>query len=367
MATVLCVDDAPDNLLLLTVLLEDAGHSVQVASDGPDALASVENDCPDIVLLDVLMPGMSGLEVLAAIRATRNMTELPVLMVTALSAEDDIVRALELGANDYLVKPIQPEVMLARLETHLRVRGLSAEHAALSRMRDEFLSIASHDLRQPLTLILGFAELLAEDLPPGATVTDEDIENFRLIEEAARSMLHLVTDFFEAQTLSGGGVELHREPVALSRLVSDAVARMRGVAEAKNIELVLESGAEHSSILAHPARLAQVIDNFVSNAIKFCEPRSRVVVRTGVRNHLVRLEVEDDGPGLNEQDLARVFQKFAKLSNRPTSGEPSSGLGLYISRLLVEAHGGEVGVANNPDQGATFWFSVPAAGGSQSG
>lgn len=361
MAEILCVDDVEDNLALLEVVLEDAGHEVRLATSGPAALASVRERAPDVVLLDVQMPGMDGLQVLRRLRADHAITDLPVVMVTALGDVEHIVGALSLGANDYVVKPLKVELVRARVSTQLDIVRLTRERRELSLLRDEIVSMASHDLKSPLTAVGGFAQLLLGAAREGAMLTEDHVRMLESIERSATTMGRIVRDFLDFQALEAGGLTLRTEAVDLAEVAGRIVARHAGVAERKGVRLRLATPPPGPRIEADPEAIARVIDNYVSNAIKFATDDTFVTVCATQTDAHARLEVADTGPGISEPDMARAFQKYQRLSNRPTGGEKSSGLGLYICRRLIEAHGGRVGVGATPGGGATFWAVLPAS------
>lgn len=358
-AQVLCVDDIPDNLLLLTDILEYEGYSVIQAKNGEEALEIVEKQTPDAILLDVMMPGISGLQVLEDLRKTHSQIELPIIMVTALSEVGDIVRALNLGANDYVTKPLDLDIVLARLETHLKTMQLNKERNKLSQMREEFMAIASHDLRNPLGNILGLAELLSIENEQSQENREETAEFLRLIIEAAQKMYAIIEDFIDVEDLEQGQLKLSRKDVNVPELVQAAIKSQEQYALSKSISLQSQRLNHCPLVSADPAKLSQVLDNFLSNAIKYSPQNTEVLVQTLLDDSCVKVKVIDAGPGLTQEDQENAFQKYARLSNKPTGKEKSLGLGLFICRRLIEAHQGTIGVENNDEQGATFWFSLP--------
>ena len=350
----LVVDDNEMNRDMLSRRLTRVGHSVETAVDGEEALARLATEPFDLVLLDVMMPGIDGLKVLETLRETRTLGDLPVIMVTAREESAEIVQALELGANDYITKPVDFAVAQARVNTQLRLKRLAE-------LKDEFLRIASHDLRNPLTAVLSTASVMNATLEPGETVTEETSRLLKGIHRYGRVMLSIIEDFLEFQAMEDGRMEITRQSLDPLPILAEAVETNRTYAEGKGIELVFEPGEESGVILGDAARLSQVAQNLVNNALKFSPPGTRVTVRAAADGDWARFEVRDQGPGFTDGDLAKVFGRYARLSNKPTAGEKSSGLGLAICKQLVELQGGEIGVANNPDKGATLWVRLPRA------
>jgi two-component system, sensor histidine kinase and response regulator len=359
---VLVVDDIQMNRLLLCRQLEQAGYQVAQAGSGQEALELVgqrpaegkrERGGFDLVLLDVMMPGMSGTEVLVELRRHFTPADLPVIMVTARDQTDDVVESLRLGANDYVTKPVDFAVLLARVGTQLRLRRLAEE-------KDEFLAIASHDLKNPLTVIMGCADLALMLMSRGAS-SPEIPEMLQTIRKRAGGMQRTIEDYLDFQAMEDGRLTLGRSPSELGPIVAETIAGQLGYAREKGVEVVAEPEPALPAATFDPSRIAQVVENLVGNAIKFGRRGTRVRVTARAEGGALLVEVTDSGPGLTEKDLRRLFVKYARLSNKPTGGEKSSGLGLVICKRIVEAHGGEIGARNNEGEGATFWFRLPVA------
>jgi signal transduction histidine kinase len=227
----------------------------------------------------------------------------------------------------------------------------------LNELRNKFLGLAVHDLRSPLaTILLGAQTLLDAQIKLAA----EDRRIFlQDILGQARQMLTLIEDILDVSQIEASSLSLRQEPLALDRLLSEAVHRHALLASPKGTRVLL-APMPAARVLADPIRLRQVLDNLISNAVKFSPPASTVRVRAAKNRAHWRVEVQDQGPGLTKQDRARLFQAFTRLSAQPTGNEKSVGLGLAITRHIVEAHGGQIGADALPGKGATFWFTLPA-------
>lgn len=350
---ILVVDDNEMNRDMLTRRLSRRGFDVTPSDSGMDALEKIRGHRYHLVLLDIMMPEVDGIEVLEQVRESRTETELPVIMVTAKDQSEDVVKALDKGANDYVTKPIDFPVLLARVRTHLIVKHLSDQ-------KDEFLRIASHDLKNPLMSIYGSARIVETQLAPGDELTEQMHQMVQRVSKNAKLMQRIIEDFLDFQAMEGGGLSLEKAACDLNHVAREAVESNSDYADQKKMKVELELAESLPELEADPIRLEQVAQNFLSNAIKFSPPESDIVVRTLAENGEVKLEVRDFGPGLTDEDLEKAFTKYARLSNKPTGGEKSSGLGLAISKQMIDLHDGEIGVYNNEDKGATFWFSLPA-------
>jgi len=278
-------------------------------------------------------------------------------MVTAKDQSEDVVQALKIGANDYITKPIDFPVLRARVQTQLRLKRLSE-------LKDEFLSIASHDLKNPLSCIMGFASVIESMVSPGEVMTEEIIRFLSKISSQTKVMQRIIEDFLDFQAMEDGQIGLKPGNTDLNAISQSVLERNAAYAEKKFITLDFEPEKSLPLFSADSSRLEQVVQNFVSNAIKFSDKGNRVLVRTGKSEDSVIFEAIDSGPGLRDEDMKKLFVKYARLSNRPTGGEKSSGLGLAICKKIIEMHGGAIGARNNPDSGATFWFRIPLSSGS---
>lgn len=348
----LVVDDNEMNRDMLSRRLKREGYTVQVAEDGYQALDMIRSQRFDLVLLDIMMPGMSGFEMLPMIRETYSLVDLPIIMATAKDESEDIVEGLRLGANDYVTKPIDFPVLLARVQIHLKLKELA-------QLKDEFIRIASHDLKNPLSTVLMSAHIVRDKVPPG-TVMPEQIHNMLgFIIRRGDEMQRIIRDFLDFQAMQDGSLSLELSPINLNDIAKQIIESNADYATSKEINLMSELDSALPEIRADSARLSQVAQNLVGNAIKFSPKGTVAVVRTRKSDNTVVLEICDSGPGLTEEDLSKAFTKYAKLSNKPTGGETSSGLGLAICKQMIDLHRGKIGVFNNPERGATFWFSIP--------
>jgi signal transduction histidine kinase len=313
-----------------------------------------------------MMPGMDGWEVLHHIRTRYSSTDLAVIMVTALGESQEMVRGLEMGANDYLPKPVQFEVLLARVRTQLKLKELLDQRARdierlreLDAIKDKFLQIAAHDLKNPLNNIVMSVELLSTPGVLTVEVRPQYDQTVGMIRSAAQVMQAIISDFLDLQTIQNGRLTLKWQDTSLNDVAANVVHQFTPYAKNKQVSLVVELDGAMPICLADPVRLVQVASNLVGNAIKFSPPGAAVKVRTHAGDGRLRFEVEDNGPGIPAAEMGLLFQEFARLSNRPTGGEKSSGVGLAIARHLVELHGGQIGARSEVGVGSLFWFEMP--------
>jgi two-component system sensor histidine kinase/response regulator len=356
--TILIVDDTPANLSVLVDTLSEAGYQVMVAEDGEDALAQTTHTKPDLILLDVMMPGLDGFETCARLKTTLATHDIPVIFMTALNETAEKVRAFNAGAVDYITKPIQHEEALARISTHLTIRRLRAKLEQQLALTERFMRIASHDLRNPLCLILMSGELARRK---GAT--PEVSEYLESIHASAAQMRRIIDTFLNVRKSTADGRSAAGR-VDLNLMAAAVVAQNEPAAERKRVSVSLEPAEPLPLAKADAGYAYQALTNYLSNAIKFLPAGGRVVVRSRADDFRVRIEVKDNGPGVPPADRAGLFTEFARLTNRPTGGEESTGLGLSIVKQLVESEHGAVGAEFPAGGGSVFWFELPVAPGS---
>jgi signal transduction histidine kinase len=356
----LVVDDEPANLALMKRVFQSP-YRVMCVSSGQEALDLLAQAPFDLVLLDIMMPSMDGLETLSHIRSKASTADLPVILISALSEVEDIVQGLKLGANDYITKPVEIDLMLARVETQLALKRLQDERKqhivelqAAHEMKDRFLQMASHDLKGPLGNIAMAQFLLRKLLQDNA----DGLQLLDLVADVVENMEHVIKDFLDTAALQSGRMDLHVENVPVDELIFSILGQYQFIAQKKEIELHVL--AAHGMISADRERVTQVLNNLISNAIKYSPRGSTVTLWTELQAHSVRICVSDQGPGIPAEERGRLFTQFGKLSTRPTEGENSTGLGLWIVKHLVTLLNGQVGVECPPEGGSIFWIELPA-------
>lgn len=353
--TILIVDDTPANLSVLAECLGQAGYTLLVAEDGADALALTERSTPDLILLDVMMPGLDGFATCRRLKERPATRDVPVIFMTALTDTAEKLKAFEAGAVDYVTKPIQHEEALARIAAHLTIRRLQRQLQEQLALKERFMRIAGHDLRNPLCLILMSGELARrKGAPP------EVAEYLESIHASARQMRGIIDTFLNLRRPGA-------EPVGPARcdlnlLVAAVVAQHEPAAESKGLRLTLDLAEDLPPGRCDAGHAYQALANYLSNALKFTPRGGGITVRTRATEATLRVEVADTGPGVPAAERGQLFQEFARLSPRPTGGEESNGVGLSIVRQLVASQGGATGADFPAEGGSVFWFELPAGG-----
>jgi signal transduction histidine kinase len=288
----------------------------------------------------------------------------PVIFLTASNEMNHLVQALEAGAVDYVTKPFNAPELLARVRTHLELKHsrdtilrYSRQLAHLNNEKNEFMGIVAHDLRSPLGTIKGFAEVLLED----SQMPRVELEDFtRRIRDTAQRMAEMVQNLLDANRIERDEMEVSLAPCELSEILRSVVQAYQPRAAAKQQTIHLEDGAGPLIVNADRNVTVQVLENLVSNAIKYSPSGKKIFARLRAAEGAVRCEVQDQGPGLSAEDQKKLFGKFARLSAKPTGGEPATGLGLSIVKKMVEAMNGRVWCESEPGRGATFVVQFPA-------
>jgi two-component system sensor histidine kinase/response regulator len=353
---VLVVDDIPKNLQVVGTMLRNEGYEVMAATSGADALEGVRVQVPDLILLDLMMPEMDGLEVCRRLKADPAVRGIPIIFLTASNEMEQLVKGFEAGAVDYITKPFNAPELLARVRTHLELRHARERLREMNDEKNEFMGIAAHDLRAPLNAIQGYSEMFLEE-PSLARPEQEDL--VRRIHDGARRMAEMVRNLLDANRIERGEMHLELAPAELSTLVSTVVEAQRPRAADKQQTLHLDTAAAPARVLVDRNVMLQVLENLVSNAVKYSPLGKSISVRLKTTAEGVRCEVQDEGPGLSAEDQKRLFGKFARLSAKPTGGENATGLGLSIVKRMVEVMRGRVWCESEPGRGATFIVQLP--------
>ncbi len=356
---ILVVDDDRMNLLILETILRTDGYEFLTAESGEAALTAYEQFSPDLVLLDVVLPGIDGFETCRRLRTAHGSECAPVLFITAKAESEDIVAGFNAGGADYLPKPLRAKETLARIRTHLENRCYAAQLRKANEAKNKFLGMCAHDLRNPLVSIRGLAEFLQD--PSIGPLNAEQADIVSTIHGASQSMLQHVNELLDIATIEAGELRLALSPAPLRDLAAQAVRLAALDATRKRTRIEIEPDSASPVLPLDAARIRQVVDNLLSNAVKFSPPGSLVRLRIDAPAEagLARLSVRDQGPGIPEAERDRLFQDFGRLSVRPTAGEKSTGLGLAICRKIIEAHRGRIEAVNDPAGGCVFSFSLP--------
>jgi two-component system, sensor histidine kinase and response regulator len=351
---ILIVDDERANQFLLEGLLRANGFETRVASDGDECFTVLGSFRPDLILLDIMMPRMSGIEVLEKIMISEDLKQIPVIMVSAKTASTDIKKALETGAIDYIKKPFEETELLARISVGIRLKTEEDHLREMISQREEFVRIISHDLRSPFTAINGFAELLLSD----DNLTGDQKESLKLIIDSVEFSLEYFNKLLSWAKLEQKDIGLNKKLFSLERIVQSSIRFHERKAVNKGIQLT-SSIDPKQQILVDEIYFRQVVENLLSNAIKFTPSGGTIRCLSALNGKNISLVISDTGIGIPD-DISpdELFSKKYIQSRRGTNNEKGTGIGLSICKKILDAHGFQISYQANASGGSDFIISL---------
>ncbi|MEH2346736.1 MAG: hybrid sensor histidine kinase/response regulator [Nostoc sp.] len=366
---ILVVDDSPDNVFLIKTILEEEGYTVSTAENGISALAELKASPCDLVLLDLMMPDMDGYEVTKYIRGEMKLPQyIPILLITAHDAPN-VAHGLDLGADDFIRKPVTVDELLARVRSLLRLKHSMDERDEIARQREDFVSRLTHDLRTPLVA----ADRMLMLFQQGAlgTLSAQMQEVIAIMARSNINLLSMVNTLLEVYRFEAGRKSLAFQPVNLGRLLEEVTGELAPLAQDKKLSLNLDFTEESNTVMGDRLELHRLFTNLIGNAIKFTDSGSVTIRFTSQRQldkssqsqlsgksnsvEYISVEIADTGPGIPSEEQATIFERFRQGSHK-SSG---SGLGLYLARRIVEAHQGIILLNSELGKGSAFIVLLP--------
>lgn len=361
-STVLIVDDIPENLQVLGNVLLTHGLDVGFAVNGMQALESIEFNKPDIVLLDIMMPGMDGYEVCKILKSKPETADIPIIFLTAKNQTEDLVEAFNIGAVDFVTKPFNASELLARVFTHLEIkksrdiiRIQNEELQLLNASKDKFFSIISHDLKGPFTGLLGLTGLILQD--KASFDFEEVIDIIFKLDQSLKKQYSLIEDLLQWARIQTNRIDINKTRFNVKHLVNEVMMILRNNAEEKNIKLV---NRLENDYFANADRFMyqSAIHNLISNAIKFSYQNSEIKATIEEKDEFYYLSISDSGIGIKPENISKIFQIDTHFTTLGTNNEKGTGLGLILVKEMVERNGGTVSVRSEINQGTTFTVSI---------
>ncbi|MCW1912699.1 hybrid sensor histidine kinase/response regulator [Luteolibacter sp. GHJ8] len=355
---ILVVDDEPKNIQVVGPMLLRQGHEVIAAGSGEEALAKLRSTTPDLVLMDVMMPGMTGFDLCRRLRSQPEWQDIPVIFLSAVTDKSFIMEALAAGAVDYVTKPFHGPELLSRVQVHLNLQSTRKRLAEAIDERNRVLEVVAHDLKNPLGAVRFASSMLQEQ---SASMDQTHSALVASIGDATDRALEIVGSLLQTRQIEEAKAEMGLTSLCLREYTEEAIKSFLPLGKRKSIAISMESSGERIPVQADRRSLLCSLENLVSNAIKFSPHGTlvRISLQRDAKSGVFL--IDDEGPGVAEDERDQLFKKFTRLSSRPTGGEVSTGLGLHIVRELVEAMGGSIRYERGPRGGACFVLRLPLA------
>jgi signal transduction histidine kinase len=362
-STILVVDDTPTNLSVLLDYLNQSGFKTLIAQDGEGALEQADFARPDIILLDVMMPGIDGFETCKQLKTNDTTKDIPIIFMTALSETVDKVKGFQYGAVDYITKPFQQEEVLMRITTHLTIQhqkkalnDLNKKLLASNATKDKFFSIIAHDMRSAFTPMVGYSDLLIR--------ASGELENAKLLKYAHNMQLmidnahKLFKNLLDWARIQRGAMANKPNHFDLYSIGMSNIAFLLNTASQKKIELKLDI-EKNTLCFADNNMVDTILRNLISNAVKFTREGGTVsLISKFIDDNWVEISIIDDGVGIAPENQEKLFTIDSKHKSQGTAGEQGTGLGLILCKELVEKNGGKIWVTSQIDKGSRFCFTL---------
>lgn len=417
---ILIVEDSITQAEQLKYILEQNKFKVVTARNGFEGLDYLKMKTPTLIISDIVMPEMDGYEMCEKVKSNEEWKNIPVILLTSLSNPQDVIKGLQAGADNFLTKPYNEEFLLSRvnyilLNQQLRKnfssgmgieivfagqkyfinsnrmqiidlllstyenaiqkndelaranqeliamhRELAKKNVQLEKLNEEknkFLGMAAHDLRNPLSTIQGFSEYILEETEN--ILSSRHKEFLSIIMSSSEFMLQLVNDLLDISQIESGKLELRKKLTDITKFISQNISLNKYWAERKHINLEFIRAENLPEVIMDDQKMDQVLNNLISNAIKYSPSNTTIQVKLESKNNSVLISVKDEGQGIPEEELDKLFKPFSKTSVKSTAGEKSTGLGLVIARKIVDGHNGKIWVESKVGKGSTFYVELP--------
>ncbi len=366
---VLIVDDAEPNIVLLSHVLKKEGYRILVARNGEEALDVVERESPDLILLDIMMPGKSGYDVIKELKKG-DKKDIPVIFLSALADSENKVDAFKAGAVDYVNKPFNKGEILERIKTHLKMRTLEIERkerisilknreielSLLNKNKDALIRMVSHDIKNPLTGIIGLINILLKD---DDISKEESREILAVMNNSSEKLLALVKKILDDEANKSFSRKLVLSETNLGELAQKVIELNKAKALQKNIDLECEIIDPPIVCNLDSSKIETTLINLVSNALKFTLSKGKVTIRVEKKGEVVLIQVKDTGIGIPASMVGTFFDSDKLSSTIGTGGEIGTGLGIDIVKSNIEHHNGKIWVESKEEVGTTFFIELP--------
>ena len=375
-AQLLIIDDDPGMCSTLSDILEDAGYEVRDYGGGKEALDWLKKNPFDVVIVDIKLPDMDGMKLLEQIRLIN--PESAVIMMTGYASVETAVEAMKEGAYAYVAKPFNVDEVKAIIKKAIRSIRLALENKRLiddlqwsnielaranqrleelDRMKSEFLANMSHELRTPLNSVIGFSELILDGL--AGDINQKQKRFLNNIRTSGKTLLQLIDDILDLSKIEAGKMEFHPEELDLNSVIQSAKEIVLPLAKEKKMRFEIEVGEVLPKVIADRKKVEQILFNLVGNAIKFTPEGGSIKISVREEKEESQISVSDTGIGIKEEDLETIFESFRQLDSSVTKKYKGAGLGLAITKRLVQMHNGRIWVESKLGEGTKFTFTLP--------
>ncbi len=371
---ILIVEDNQENIDLLVYFLKPQGYELIAVNDGIEAMKAVEEEMPDLILLDIMLPKMNGFQVCERLKKNNNTKAIPIIMLTALKELKDKIRSLEVGADDFIMKPFENVELLARVRSLLRLkefhdelelknRELQRTNESLLRMdrfKEDLINLIVHDMKNPLFVIQGNLQMMTMGLN-GAQV--QNIKKYiNRIERSSQMLLRMVVNLIDISRIQEGTMVLKKEPVDLNGIIKDIVNRIKDYPENANKVFSVRSDRSLPSINLDFSIMERVVENLVNFAASNIQDSGKVELETTwIENQKVRIVMTDSGARIPEKFHDKIFEKFSQAEIKKDGYRVGRGLSLTFCKMAVQAHGGNMWLDVSNPVGNRFILEVPAS------
>ena len=369
--TIFLVDDSRELNDAAARILRASGYNVVQLFDGFECLELLKTRTPDLIMLDIVMPGLSGLDLCRQIKSSPDGKELFIILLSSVSTSaDQQAEGLEVGADGYIVRPIQNRELLARVNAAIRIvdtekelrialtksRKLEEELAGINATKDLFFSIIAHDLKNPINTILGFSQALVNDYKDLDSVKIQEILN--IIADTSSKATDLLTNLLLWSGSQTGKIVFAPENFRLLKVVSESISPIENQAKLKSIEINLNI-SDKIYVFADKNMIMTVLRNIISNAVKFTQTGGKILIGATENTFNVEISVADTGIGISEEVIRKLFHIENSITTQGTESEEGTGLGLILCKEFIGKHGGIIWVESEIGKGGRFVFTIP--------
>jgi two-component system sensor histidine kinase/response regulator len=358
-ATILVIDDDESMRDSCTQILTKDGFLAEIAKDGSSGLEKITETEPDLVLVDLKMPGINGLEVLEKTKEID--PNIIAVVITGYATVESAVEAMKKGAYDFLPKPFTPDELRIIIKRGLERRRLILETESLRKekklIEENFITMVSHQLRSPLVAILQYFEVILGGM--AGEISGKQKEMIQKAQRRLENLMNLINDWLDVARLDSGQIINKLKPLSLNKVIKNTLEDMRLLARENNISIEIRPSPGNKNVLGDEESLKQVFSNLITNAIRYNKPKGKVIITIKENRDFIATEIEDTGIGIAEEHLPFIFDQFYRVSRGESQKIKGTGLGLSIAKKIIEAHGGSIQVSSKLEKGSTFIVLLP--------